>query len=62
ILRILQTILVSIQLLLQTQEVIPSIYKLHKSIITTKQKQQQAHLLNRAHATQEEIRIAETIE
>ncbi|CAG8617936.1 9109_t:CDS:2, partial [Racocetra persica] len=62
ILRILQTTLVSIQLLLQTQEVTPSTYELHESIITTEQRLQQAHLLNRAHTTQEEIRTAEAIE
>ncbi|CAG8651908.1 30707_t:CDS:2, partial [Racocetra persica] len=33
-------------------------YELHKSIITTEQRLQQAHLLNRAHAIQEEIRTA----
>ncbi|CAG8819174.1 36897_t:CDS:2, partial [Racocetra persica] len=62
IFRILQTTLVSIQLLLQIQGVIPSIYELHESIITTEQKLQQAHLLNRAHAIHEEIETAERIE
>ncbi|CAG8643434.1 35261_t:CDS:2, partial [Racocetra persica] len=62
ILRILQTTFVSVQLLLQTQGVTPSTYELHKSIITTEQRLQQAHLLNRAHTICKEIETAKRIE